>query len=123
RIGLSATVRPLETVAHFLGGGRPVEIIAPPAKKKWQLDIHVPVEDMSDLPTPEQGSTIGEMTIDDPLGITSQELVDAPSGGNLPVASSIWPFIEQAVYEQVMEHQIGRASCRKTVVFSLVYLS
>ena len=110
RIGLSATVRPLETVAHFLGGGRPVEIVAPPAKKKWQLDIHVPVEDMSDLPTPEQGSTIGEMTVDDPLGITSQELVDVPSGGNLPVASSIWPFIEQAVYAQVMEH-------RSTLIF------
>src|SRR5690625_7869699 len=45
RIGLSATVRPLETVANFLGGGRPVEIIAPPAKKKWQVDSHVPVED------------------------------------------------------------------------------
>ena len=114
RIGLSATVRPLETVANFLGGGRPVEIIAPPAKKKWQLDIHVPVEDMSDLPTPEQGSTIGEMTVDDPLGITSQELVDAADSGltesALPVASSIWPFIEQAVYDQVMEH-------RSTLVF------
>lgn len=119
RIGLSATVRPLETVANFLGGGRPVEIIAPPAKKKWQLDIHVPVEDMSDLPTPEQGSTIGELTVDDPLGITSAD----PLGGDLsagdlavsaesalPVASSIWPFIEQSVYDQVMEH-------RSTLIF------
>ncbi|MGO3010780.1 MAG: ATP-dependent helicase [Corynebacterium casei] len=109
RIGLSATVRPLETVANFLGGGRPVEIIAPPAKKKWQLDIHVPVEDMSDLPTPEQGSTIGELTVDDPLGITGADpAVSADSA--LPVASSIWPFIEQSVYDQVMEH-------RSTLIF------
>lgn len=109
RIGLSATVRPLETVANFLGGGRPVDIIAPPAKKKWQLDIHVPVEDMSDLPTPEPGSTIGEMTIDDPLGITSTDPGTAADSA-LPVASSIWPFIEQSVYEQVMEH-------RSTLIF------
>ncbi|MDN6274470.1 MAG: DEAD/DEAH box helicase, partial [Corynebacterium casei] len=109
RIGLSATVRPLETVANFLGGGRPVEIIAPPAKKKWQLDIHVPVEDMSDLTTPEQGSTIGELTVDDPLGITGADPAVAAESA-LPVTSSIWPFIEQSVYDQVMEH-------RSTLVF------
>lgn len=56
RIGLSATVRPLSAVSNFLGGDRPVDIVAPPALKRWQLDVHVPVEDMSDLPTPEQGS-------------------------------------------------------------------
>ena len=115
RIGLSATVRPLDTVANFLGGRRPVEIIAPPAKKKWQLDIHVPVEDMSDLPTPEPGSTIGEMTIDDPLGITNSDPAGREPGSGLTesalqVASSIWPFIEQAVYDQVMEH-------RSTLIF------
>ncbi|MDN6132401.1 MAG: DEAD/DEAH box helicase, partial [Corynebacterium casei] len=105
----SATVRPLETVANFLGGGRPVEIIAPPAKKKWQLDIHVPVEDMSDLPTPEQGSTIGELTVDDPLGIAGADPATSAESA-LPVASSIWPFIEQSVYDQVMEH-------RSTLIF------
>src|SRR5699024_7648343 len=81
RIGLSGTVRPLETVGSCLEGGRPVEIIAPPAKKKCQLDIHVPVENMSDLDTAEKGYTIGEMTVDDPLGITSKELVDAADSG------------------------------------------
>ncbi|MEB3059524.1 hypothetical protein, partial [Parvimonas sp. D9] len=33
RIGLSATVRPIEEVARFLGGTAPVEIVAPPATK------------------------------------------------------------------------------------------
>src|SRR4029453_18648366 len=33
RIGLSATVRPLEEVARFLGGTAPVEIVNPPAAK------------------------------------------------------------------------------------------
>src|SRR6185369_768624 len=31
RIGLSATVRPLEEVARFLGGARPVTVVRPPA--------------------------------------------------------------------------------------------
>ena len=49
RVGLSATVRPPERVAAFLGGPHPVTIVAPPAAKSWDLSIVVPVEDMSDL--------------------------------------------------------------------------
>ena len=51
RIGLSATVRPLEEVARFLGGSAPVEIVAPPSTKEWDLQVVVPVEDMT---APEQ---------------------------------------------------------------------
>ncbi|AKF26877.1 DEAD/DEAH box helicase [[Brevibacterium] flavum] len=102
RVGLSATVRPLETVAGFLGGGRPVEIVAPPAEKKWDLTVTVPVEDMSDLPVQEPGSTIGELVMDDPLGITGESA--------LPTQGSIWPHIEQQVYNQVM-------SAKSTIVF------
>ena len=102
RIGLSATVRPLETVANFLGGGRPVEIIAPPAEKRWDLAIHVVVDDMSDLPTPEQGSTIGEAVIDDPLGLGGPSPAEESA---LPQQKSIWPFIEQDLYREIMEHR------------------
>lgn len=114
RIGLSATVRPLEAVASFLGGDRPVEIINPAGEKKWDLKVRVPVEDMSDLPTPEPGSTIGEATIDDPLGL-STPLVDDSAGftaeeSALPQQGSIWPFIEAEVYKEIMEH-------RSTLVF------
>ena len=49
RIGLSATVQPRELVAQFLAGQAPVEIVAPPSKKNWNLTVTVPVEDMSDL--------------------------------------------------------------------------
>ncbi|MDK8764529.1 DEAD/DEAH box helicase [Corynebacterium sp. MSK218] len=121
RIGLSATVRPLSAVANFLGGDRPVDIIAPPAKKRWQLDVHVPVEDMSDLPTPEQGSPIGEATVDDPLGITAgpQDTLrlhaqrgeaSGPGDSALPTAKSIWPFIEEELYAEIMKQ-------RSTLVF------
>ena len=49
RIGLSATVRPIDEVARFLGGSRPVTVVAPAADKQWDLDVVVPVEDMTDL--------------------------------------------------------------------------
>src|SRR3954447_6177295 len=45
RIGLSATVRPLDEVARFLGGHAPVDIVAPAAEKAWDLKVVVPVED------------------------------------------------------------------------------
>ena len=57
RIGLSATQRPLETVARYLGGGegvrtwkpRPVSIVDAGAQKAFDLKVEVPVEDMSKL--------------------------------------------------------------------------
>src|SRR5919201_3916024 len=50
RIGLSATQRPLEETARFLGGvGRPVEIIDAGRIKPMEITVEVPVEDMAEL--------------------------------------------------------------------------
>lgn len=55
RIGLSATQRPLDTLAQFLGGGtvesdiwkpRPVTIVDAPSDKTLDIEIVVPVSDM-----------------------------------------------------------------------------
>ncbi|MEJ7831758.1 MAG: ATP-dependent helicase [Nocardioides sp.] len=81
RIGLSATVRPLEEVARFLGGVAPVEIVAPLAEKKWDLKVVVPVEDMT---APEQYN-------DD---------ADADEGRN----TSIWPHVEESVVDLIEQH-------------------
>ena len=35
--------RPVEEVARFLAGGRPVEIVQPPSTKEWDLQVVVPV--------------------------------------------------------------------------------
>jgi ATP-dependent helicase Lhr and Lhr-like helicase len=49
RIGLSATQRPLETIARFLvGPGRECEIVDAGRSKKLDLEIRVPVEDMTE---------------------------------------------------------------------------
>jgi hypothetical protein len=53
RVGLSATVRPVEEVARFLAGGRPVDVVQPPSTKEWDLEVVVPLADMS---------TLGEVT-------------------------------------------------------------
>ena len=49
RIGLSATVRPLDEVATFLAGARPVEIVQPPAAKTIEVRVEVPVPDLTAL--------------------------------------------------------------------------
>jgi len=87
RIGLSATVRPVERVAAFLGGCQPVQVVNPAADRTLHLTIEVPVEDMTDIASAD----------------------DLP--GEAGTASgSIWPHIEALVLQQVMAH-------RATLVF------
>ena len=65
RIGLSATQRPLDEIARFLGGfgpdgPRPVTIVDAGSRKDLQLEIIVPVDDMAELaqnPAPQYEST------------------------------------------------------------------
>ncbi|MHB1021981.1 MAG: DNA glycosylase AlkZ-like family protein [Acidobacteriaceae bacterium] len=122
RIGLSATQRPLEEVARFLGGAepyvtekgtnqtgaaeteeiissiieeepvpsaaprfRPVTIVNASAKKRLDLSIEVPVEDMAKL---------GEL-IDQPSGPTAQG----------PKRTSIWTAIHPRLLELVRAHE------------------
>ncbi|MFJ3032991.1 ATP-dependent helicase [Curtobacterium pusillum] len=89
RIGLSATVRPAEEVARFLGGRAPVTIIAPPAQKTFDLRVVVPVDDMAELGAP-------------PVGADATE---SPTNG------SIWPHVEERVVDLIEEH-------RSTIVFA-----
>ena len=92
RIGLSATVEPRELVAQFLAGTAPVEIVAPPAKKNWDLTVSVPVEDMSDL----QGA--------------AGAFDSGPASGLQPQAS-IWPHVEEKIVDLVLANQ-------STIVFA-----
>lgn len=90
RIGLSATVRPVEEVATFLGGGRPVRVVQPPSDKIVNVQVVVPVPDMSAL---------GQPTAE----------VEGPAAGGQ--RQSIWPAVEERIGQLVDQH-------RSTIVFS-----
>ncbi|MFB9833296.1 DEAD/DEAH box helicase, partial [Actinoallomurus acaciae] len=91
RIGLSATVRPVEEVATFLGGPRPATVVQPPHEKEVELEIVVPLEDMTELGQP----------VDDLSGAAAGE----------PNRASIWPHVEARVLDLVESH-------RSTIVFA-----
>ncbi|MGH7777196.1 MAG: DEAD/DEAH box helicase, partial [Candidatus Dormibacterales bacterium] len=92
RIGLSATQRPLEAVAAFLGGDRPVEVVDAGRVKPMDIRVEVPVEDMSELGRELDGGGPA-----------------AALEGGAP-RRSIWP----AVYPRLLELVRGH---RSTIVF------
>ena len=96
RVGLSATQRPLETIAEFLGGGhptdsgwepRPVAIVDVPQDRELDLEIVVPVEDMTEPGDP------------DPLDPDN------------PTTRSIWPAVYPKLLDDIQNHQ-------STIVFA-----
>ncbi|MDS2173619.1 ATP-dependent helicase [Nesterenkonia sp. CL21] len=108
RIGLSATVEPREEVARFLGGRQPVEIVAPPAEKQWDITVSVPVEDLANPHGPLPGQ--------DSDGADWAGLAELPDGrltdggGTQPLQPSVWPHVEHRIVDLV-------ASRRSTIVF------
>jgi ATP-dependent helicase Lhr and Lhr-like helicase len=102
RIGLSATQRPLDEVARFLGGGvvdgagwapRPVDVVEVASEKVFDLEVVVPVEDMGDL---------GQVVPESPEGPASA------MGGER--RRSIWPAVHPRILDLVEQH-------RSTIVF------
>src|ERR671938_325368 len=53
RIGLSATQRPLDEIGRFVSGARPIRLVDAGSRKELDLEIVVPLEDMT---VPEEGS-------------------------------------------------------------------
>jgi ATP-dependent helicase Lhr and Lhr-like helicase len=97
RIGLSATQRPLDEIARFLGGvgpggPRPVAVVDAGVRKPLDVEVVVPLEDMS---------TIGQ---------PSDEIASGPAAV-APERISIWPSIHPRLLELIREH-------RSTLVFT-----
>jgi ATP-dependent Lhr-like helicase len=79
RIGLSATVRPVDETARFLGGSAPVTVVQPPAAKTIEVSVQVPVEDMTRL--------------------------DEETDSDEPRQASIWPAVEERVFDLIRRHR------------------
>ncbi|HEV2787183.1 MAG TPA: DEAD/DEAH box helicase, partial [Solirubrobacteraceae bacterium] len=91
RLGLSATVRPVDEVATFLAGGRPVRIVNPPSDKRFDLSVVVPIEDMA-----APGESTGDVYDGSTAGAESR--------------TSIWPHVEERLLDLIKEH-------KSTIVF------
>ncbi len=95
RIGLSATQRPLEETARFLGGyakpdqPRPVRIVDTGVRKEMEIEVVVPVEDM---------------------GAPGDDKAPMGQPGGAEKRSSIWPSVYPRVLELVLAH-------RSTIIF------
>ncbi|WP_216217533.1 ATP-dependent helicase [Amycolatopsis aidingensis] len=100
RIGLSATVRPIDEVSSFLAGGRPVQVVRPELAKTIEVRVEVPVENMADLTSPPQPR--------DPM--QQSDMDEERTGAELP-RPSIWPAVEERVLELIRAH-------RSTIVFA-----
>ena len=96
RIGLSATQRPLDEIARFLGGfdrpdaPRPVTIVDAGHRKPMDLEVVVPVADMAEL------------------GVGAGDTANGRAPGR--DHSSIWPSIHPRLLELIRQH-------RSTILF------
>jgi len=100
RIGLSATVRPIDEVARFLGGAAPVDIVAPRASKTFDMTVEVPVEDMLHPPPPP-----GQEETED------GDWFDGDRDEATEITGSLWPHVEEAIVDKVLAQ-------RSTIVFA-----
>ena len=68
RIGLSATVAPRAEIARFLGGARPVTVIADDEPATPEVDVVVPVADMARVPATADRRSRMDRALAGPLG-------------------------------------------------------
>jgi len=130
RIGLSATVRPVDAVARFLAGGRTpadggrsVRVVQPPATKRVEVTVVVPVPDLTDLagarppgaPGPAPGASSSAAEAEREARADPRDRAGAPdlSGQTAagPRRPSVWPHVEGRVVDLVASH-------RSTLVFT-----
>src|SRR4051812_27756019 len=106
RVGLSATVRPVEDVARWLGGAgdAPVRIVQPPASKVFDLQVVVPVPDMAELDAGAVGSAAGPGGLPGPGGAEPDLLDLTGNAAGPPRRPSIWPHVEERVVDLVAAH-------------------
>ena len=92
RIGLSATVRPMDLAAGFLGGDRPVEVVDASERPNIDLQVVVSVPDM-EAPPP-----------------VPETLADGDGWPRGFETSGLWPSVFPRILEAVRRH-------RSTIVF------
>lgn len=80
RVGLSATVRPTEEAARYLGGDQPVAVVGVPMDRAGELTVQLPVEDLA-------------------------EAGNRPGAPDEPEGRSVWPSVEERIVDLVEAHR------------------
>ena len=104
RIGLSATARPLDEIARYLGGDRPVAVVDTTTTPNLDLTISVPVPDMTqpDVYPLASGAEPEAGAAGEPA---------APKPDALGESAGLWPALYPKLLEQIRAH-------RSTIVFT-----
>ena len=105
RIGLSATARPTEEVARFLGGDRPVSVVDAHVPPQLDLRVVVPVEDMTRPAVEAEDGEVVQM----PDGLASGSIMIAEAEETTR-QYGIWPAVYPQILELINQH-------RTTLVF------
>lgn len=92
RVGLSATARPTEAIARFLGGDRAVEVVDTSRAPDLDLVVSVPVPDMT---RPEVGGRRDPEDRDKPVRAV----------GDGEAETSLWPAIYPELLERIRAHR------------------
>ena len=119
RIGLSATQRPLEEVAHFLGGATPApkRASSDTAEQEILSEFEISAEAPSfravivvDASEPKRLDLRVEVPIDDMARLDELDLLPSGPASQAPVRPSIWSAIHPQLLELVRTH-------RSTLIF------
>jgi ATP-dependent helicase Lhr and Lhr-like helicase len=118
RIGLSATQRPLEEVAHFLGG---VDVSNQPQVDKPDAEPSLPEESLSEFQTsrtqifrpvtivdasePKKFALKVEVPVDDMARLDELDNIPSGAASQGPVRASIWSAIHPKLLELVRTHR------------------
>jgi ATP-dependent Lhr-like helicase len=107
RVGLSATVRPIDEVARFPRRLRAGRDRRPRATKAFDLRVVVPMADMLNPPPPPERAGPETSAETDAEGDGDWFTPSQPS----EVTGSVWPHVEEAIVDRVLAH-------RSTIVFA-----
>ena len=126
RVALSATVRPVEEVARWVRGpgDRPLAVLRPASRKRFDLQVVVPVPDLDDLgsaaPVSAHGPgaasrssiTYAQASLRSGSPPTAFDSAPEPTGDSpsREDRASVWPHLERRLLELILEH-------RSTLVF------
>jgi ATP-dependent Lhr-like helicase len=111
RIGLSATQRPLQEIALFLGGDRQVEIVDAAGPPRLDLQVIVPVEDMENPVVSGAAMTGGGEGPFQQVGSGQKHEADPNGKGPDRLSGGMWPAIYPELLALVRKH-------RSTIIFT-----